>query len=128
MSEDFEELSRAELLQIVRRLANLDLGGASTNTASASSAEARTVPEDRRYYCVWRLPSPSATRGAGIYYGIHPAAWTAIQEQSGPRPLAVGTRLRRYDSLESARAGWLVDAAKTLRSALPRVPAEHQCQ
>eukprot|EP00972_Heterocapsa_arctica_P050762 7461565-Heterocapsa_arctica.AAC.1 len=55
--------------------------------------------------------------------GVHPDTWGLLVHQSGGQPpLAARARLRRYSTVEGARAAWLSDTPLRLRSVLPREP------
>lgn len=82
---------------------------------------AEPSPPDVRVYAVWSLSLPR--EGLGIYVGIHPDTWGLLIYQSGGvPPLEAGARLRRYPTLEGARAAWLRDAPFRLRRTLPADP------
>jgi hypothetical protein len=77
---------------------------------------------DVRVYVVWSLSRPR--EGIGIYVGVHPDTWGLLIYQSGGQPpLEAGARLRRYPTLDAARAAWLRDAPRRLRPTLPEDPA-----
>ena len=83
----------------------------------ATRVSGAPVLPEVRYYCVWSLPA--AREGPGLYYGPHPEVWALLCHQSGsPRPLSAGARLKRYPSLEAARADWVAGAPRALRESL----------
>ena len=85
-----------------------------------SRGTARPAALDLRAYAVWRVPGrPDAV---GVWFGPHPECWAAIEAACPNGRYQGGVRLRRFNTLPEARAGYLREAA---RHQAPVPPVEH---
>ena len=102
---------------------------AEAGAASTREPDPETAPVPRgdvRYYCVWGFGAAHIrNRGAGIWWGEHPATWNAILQEGGVTEYpGSGLRLKSYKSIEQARAAWSHAGPRHLRGTLPETPPE----
>ncbi len=123
--QDFSRVADA-LEEIARALRGAAPAGSATAAGSeaewhdieAPAPASRAFSGEVRHYCVW----VSKDKVPEIVQGEHPAVWDYILSKAGPEVSTYagsGLRIKRYDSLELAQAGWKRDAPSSVRRSLP---------
>ena len=125
MAPPASELEEAEqLAEALRRSLVLESEPEPTLVPAALPAPEQPTAEpaptgvlvDIRHYAVWVLPGNP--QGRGIWSGPHPDCWDSILVLCPGGRYGGAARLRRFATLEAARAGYEAEASRH-RSPLP---------